>query len=103
MGGGRDSVVEDTIDLAGDMVWEEPPRPKRGRPFDYAEHLLALRSHPQRWARLDVYGAKTKASMTASRLRKSLPDFEFTGRVNWPEEGHSTLWGRYIGAPEVPT
>jgi hypothetical protein len=84
-----------------EMVWEDPPVGRRGRPgwhVELADELAELRKHPKRWAQLRVFDAgerKTRAGAAASHLRKTIAGFDFVGRTL--PDGTQALYGRYVG------
>jgi hypothetical protein len=64
------------------IEWEEPPPTVRDLMDQKRIEAIVelLRKHPQRWAKIDTYSTRGKASSRGGAYAKRFPDMEFTSR-----------------------
>lgn len=91
------------------IVWEDPPElgffGTNTAAGKWVRILSPLMQHPEKWARVYVYGKSDQARNAVSHLRRrqrQIPDgrWEFTSRklTEPTDEGQFAVYARYMGA-----
>lgn len=82
-----------------EIVWEDPPAPKRGHNGMWVERLAPLVERPGEWARVKGPTSESNARATANNLKDrkiKIPDgkWEVVARH---VDGKGYVWARYLG------
>jgi hypothetical protein len=87
--------MSDQKHRVGLLASEQPPPDRKSSAIpDILNLVTDLRGQPHTWFRVAEFTSRQSASGVATKLRKKVPEVEWTSRSF---EGGSILWARWVG------